>query len=193
MNWQSFAVLIFSFWVVTYSQEKPWERLGLSETEWKQIQEYQIPMSKVEKLLRSGIGICEYVEKPWEDLELSESQWIGKRRSGMTEYDIELEAQSKNRERKSDAGKEIRSEFTSFSGSGDAFSSLFVPGYQQLKQKRTIQGILMTSLAGGALLWCSGASIARRRFEVLPVIVILVPDMVWSFVDFKVYRKNQGT
>ena len=55
----------FPIWYSSSQDDlRPWERLGLSQTEWKQVKENDVPISKVEKLLKYGIGIGEYLEKP---------------------------------------------------------------------------------------------------------------------------------
>ena len=191
MNKHLFVLLILLISGTGIGQDdfKPWERLGLSQTEWKLIQENNIPVSKVEKLLKDGISIGEYIEKPWEGLEMKESKWAQKRRAGMTSYDIELEAKSKGQEWNGGVKEGFRSEIGTVSGSGEAFSSL-LPGYQQLKAHRKASGIIMLSVAGGSLIWCTAGSIANKRFEGIPVVCVLVPDMVWSLIDFKIFKKK---
>jgi hypothetical protein len=82
---------------------KPWEKLGISQTEWIMIRDNRISEDKVQVLLRSGIGIGEYVAKPWKELGLTERAWIAKRRSGLTNYDIELEAKENSTTWKTDS------------------------------------------------------------------------------------------
>lgn len=189
-----FLVLLSGAAVITGQDDiKPWERLGLSQTEWKLIEQHNIPMSKVESLLRDGIGIGEYVQKPWEKLKMSESKWISKRRSGLTNYDIELESgNSSSSEWKMDTRDGFKQEVTGISGHGEAFSSLFLPGFQQLKSGEKVKGRLMVCFAGGAVLWCVTGSIIQKDFDVIPIFFVLVPDMVWSYIDYKVKsRKSQ--
>ena len=187
-----FILLIFLISGTGIGQDdiKPWERLGLSLTEWKLIQENNIPVSKVEKLLKNGISISEYIDKPWERLEMKESKWTEKRRAGMSSYDIELEAKLKDQKWNSGVKEDFLSEISTVSGSGEAFSSLFLPGYQQLRAHRKATGIILLSIAGGSLIWCTAGSIANKRFEGIPVFCVLVPDMVWSLIDFKIFKKK---
>ncbi len=189
--------LIFLFLVcfaVCYGQEKiePWERLGLSKTEWMMIEENRMPMKQVEYLLKSGIGISEYFKKPWIELNMTEQKWIEKKRSGMSSYDIEIEAKASNAEWKTEMRSGFRSEMSEVSENAESFSAL-IPGLQQFKSRSVAKGIIMSSVALGAVTWCTASSISNKRFNSLPVFAVFVPDVVWSFVDYKVSkrRKNQ--
>ncbi|NLE03048.1 MAG: hypothetical protein GX640_24520 [Fibrobacter sp.] len=168
----------------------PWDRLGLSKTEWLMIQDNNIPMKKVEQLLKSGIDISEYLQKPWENIGLSEEKWISKRRAGMTSESIENE-QIANERTNSSYLHESFSEFNSLSGTGPAFSSLLLPGFQQFKDQRKAPAIAMVSLAASSLVLCTAGSIQRKQFFALPVFAILVPDMVWSYIDYKVHSNRK--
>lgn len=191
----SFLLILISFVSIAFSQDadKPWEKLGLSQIEWQMIIDNKIPDSKVQELLKTGIGIGEYVDKTWIKLNLTEEQWIAKRRSGLTNYDIEL--QNNTVSNKGALKAEMKSDFSS-GGSGlsenrDAAFSLVLPGFEQLKNGKKVRGTIMAALAGGAITWCVTGSIINKRFEAIPLFGILVPDMVWSFIDFKVSeRKN---
>jgi hypothetical protein len=123
---------------------------------------------------------------------MSEDQWIKKRRSGLTSYDIELEAQANNKnwkkEMRSDAGKDVHQ----LSESGEMFTSLCLPGYYQWHTDQKVKGSVMVSLVAGSLIWCTVGTISEKRFEVLPIVVVLVPDMVWSFIDYKIKRKERN-
>lgn len=184
-----FLILILLSVTIAQDEMKPWEKLGLSQTEWKMIKDADLSIKKVESLLKDGIGIEEYLSKTWENYGLTESEWIQKRRSGMTNYDIQLEASVKDKGFGEDTKNGIRSDFSSMSGNGQMASSLFLPGYQQIKAGKKGRGILMVSLAGGAVVWCAADAIANKRFFALPVCVLAL-DMIWSFVDFKVSSKN---
>jgi hypothetical protein len=181
---------LFSVILVAQDDTKPWERLGLSQTEWRLIKDNDIKMSKVEELLKVGISIGEYLQKPWVVLNLTEDKWIKKRREGLTSYDIELEAQSSDsswkKDLKSDAGKDMRQ----ISGNSEMFASLFLPGYYQYKTDQNFKGTMMVSLAGGAVIWCTIGSIATKKFEAIPVCFLLVPDMIWSFIDYKIAQRK---
>jgi len=177
--------------LIAQEENKPWERLGLSLTEWRLIKDNDIKMSKVEELLKVGISIGEYLQKPWEPLNLSEDKWIKKRRLGLTSYDIELEIQNSDtswkKNMKSDAGKDIQR----ISENGEMFTSLFLPGCYQYKTGQKSKSTIMVSLAGGAIIWCTIGTIATKKFEVIPIGVILVPDMIWSFIDYKIQKRNE--
>lgn len=172
-------------------ENKPWEKLGLSQTEWRMITDNNMSMSKVEQLLKDGISIGEYFQKPWESLKMTEDRWIKKRRSGLTSYDIELGAQRDEKgwkkELKSDAGKDAHQ----LTENGEMFSSLCLPGYYQWQTNQKVKGSVMVSLAAGSLIWCTVGSIANKRFEVLPIVFVFVPDMVWSFIDYKIKKRNE--
>ena len=178
--------------VFVYGQDanNPWEKLGLSQTEWRMITDNKIPMSKVEQLLTVGISIGEYLQNPWESLKMTEDNWVKKRRSGLTSYDIELEAQRDEtnwkKELKSDAGKDVHQ----LTENGEMFSSLFLPGYVQWRTNQKVKGTAMGALAAGSVIWCAAGSITEKRFEVLPIVFVLVPDMIWSFIDYKIEKSK---
>ncbi len=181
--------LILSLTSICLAEEWPWEKYGLSQTEWKLITDNNIPIEKVEELLKIGVDITEYVNKPWEDLSLTEERWLSKRRGGMSSYDIELEAQ-KNNPWKQNMQSGIKSDMGNVSRNGDQISSLLLPGYQQIKCKSPTKGTIMASLAVGALGWCVAGSVAKKEFQVIPIGVVLIPDMLWSMFDYKVKRKD---
>ena len=179
---------------VCYGQEQiePWERLGLSKTEWMMIEENRMPMKQVEYLLKSGIGISEYFKKPWVELNMTEQKWIEKKRSGMSSYAIENEAQASKAAWKTAMKSGFRSEMSGVSENAESFSAL-IPGVQQFKSRSVAKGIIMSSIALGAVTWCTASSISDKRFNSLPIFAVFVPDVIWSFVDYKVSkrRKNQ--
>lgn len=186
-----FICCLFSGLIFAQDELNPWEKLGLSKTEWRLINENNIKMSKVEELLKAGISIGEYIQKPWLPLNLSESSWINKRRSGMTSYDIELENQPSDtnwkKDYNNDAGKDLRH----MRGNGEKFSSLFLPGRYQFRNDHKLKGTSMVGLAGGSILWCTIGSIASKKFDAIPICVLLIPDMIWSFVDYKIEKRNE--
>jgi hypothetical protein len=98
------AGILLCFVVASFGQDdlKPWEKYGLSQTEWKMVQDNKIPTSKVEELLGAGISVGEYIKKPWKDLGLTEGDWIEKHRNGLSSYDIELEMNATGHAVKSD-------------------------------------------------------------------------------------------
>jgi hypothetical protein len=176
------------FSIQAQDMEKPWEKYGLSKTEWQMIQDNKIPMKKVEELLKTGISITEYLEKPWDRLHISEHAYINKRRSGLSAYDIELEMTSSRGTWKSDNKGTLRSELSSTYGNKDLLLSFALPGYQQFRMKRTWRGRIMASLAIGSVVGSAIWSVSNRTPEVLPIFVILFPDMVWSAFDFKLSK-----
>jgi hypothetical protein len=185
-------LLLFNYLCSAQDESRPWERLGLSQTEWRLINENNISMAKLEQLLKSGISVGEYIQKPWEPLGMSEEKWIKKRRSGLTSYDIELEATMGNtQEWKKNMNTDATKDMHQLSGNSELFSSLFLPGYYQYNVGQKRKSYVMIGLAGGAVAWCAIGSIANKRFEVLPVAVVIIPDMVWSFIDYKIDKKNK--
>lgn len=172
---------------LSFSQDpnKPWERLGLSQTEWKMIQDNHLPESKVEQLLKDGIGIAEYLQRPWVELNMSEVEWIKKRRSGMSNSDIESEVNAQNTRWEKEIQKDTRSDMKAISRNGEQFKALFLPGMYQFQHKRPVQGSVMVTLAASSVLWCTAGSISKKKFQAIPVFALLVPDMIWSFIDYK--------
>jgi len=185
-------LLLFNYLCSAQDESRPWERLGLSQTEWRLVNENNISMSKLEQLLKSGISVGEYIQKPWVPLGMTEEKWIKKRRAGLTSYDIELEATRGNSEEwKKTMNNDAARDMQQLSENRELFSSLFLPGYYQYNVGQKRKSYVMIGLAGGAVAWCAIGSIANKRFEVLPVAVIIVPDMVWSFIDYKIDKKNK--
>ncbi len=185
--------LFFACIAVCYGQEQidPWERLGLSKTEWIMIEENHMPMRQVEDLLKAGIGIDEYFKKPWVELNMTEQKWIEKKRSGMSSYDIEVEAKASNSEWKNEMKSGFRSEMSGVSENAESFSAL-IPGFQQFKSGSVAKGIIMSSIALGAVTWCTSNSISNKRFNSLPVFAVLVPDIVWSYIDYKISKRHKN-
>jgi len=64
-------ILMLTFLCFSQEELQPWERLGLSITEWKMIEDNKMPMEQVEELLQAGIGISEYFQKPWINLNMT--------------------------------------------------------------------------------------------------------------------------
>jgi hypothetical protein len=187
-------VFVFITTTYVYSQDEisPWEKLGISKTEWIMIQDNNIPMNKVAELLGAGIGIGEYVEKPWIGLNMNESKWISKRRLGLTNDEIK----SKVRSPASDSSwtehnkKSAREDLRSVSKNGEKFSSLFLPGLQQHKAGRKVSRNLMIGFTGASLAWCAAGSVYNKRFEFVPIFFITVPTMIWSFADYSAHSKK---
>jgi hypothetical protein len=185
--------LIFSV-IYVYSQNEitPWEKLGISKTEWIMIQDNNISMNKVAELLGAGIGIGEYIEKPWIGLNMTESKWISKRRSGLTNEEIK----NKVKNPASDSSwtehnkKNVREDLQSVSKNGEKFSSLLLPGYQQHKAGRKVSRNLMIGFAGASVAWCAAGSVYNKRFEFVPIFFITVPTMIWSFSDYSAHSKK---
>jgi len=188
----SAILLLLSYFCSAQDESRPWERLGLSQTEWRLVNENNISMAKLEQLLKSGISVGEYIQKPWEQLGLNEEKWMKKRRSGLTSYDIELEATLGNtQEWKTNMNTDAARDLHQLSESGELFSSLFLPGYYQYNVGQKRKSYMMIGLAGGAVAWFTIGSIANKRFEVAPVALVIIPDMIWSFIDYKIDKKNK--
>jgi hypothetical protein len=180
-------VLLLNLAVFSQDDLKPWERLGLSLTEWKLIQDNHLPMPKVEELLKVGIDIGEYFTKPWERLEMAEENWIAKRRSGLTSNEIEQEKRvadphflktvqpAENSFQEYDASKENAELLTGF----------LAPGYLQCRDERKVRGRIMIGVAAGSIAGCAALTVVKKQFIPLPLIVILIPDMIWSLADQK--------
>ena len=174
---------------------KPWEKYGLSQSEWKIIQDNKISLDKVPVLLSAGISIGEYSKKPWKELGLTEGEWIEKRRAGLTAYDIELEVQSNRRHWKVDSKNVVSSEYASLSSNKNQLISFFLPGFQQLRLKEMSRGEIMAGLAIASIVGCFIGAVVEDRFEARPLYFVLAPDMLWSFIDFKITlgKMNKGT
>ena len=186
-------LLLLSPPLLSQDDSKPWERLGLSLTEWKLIQDNKLPMSKVEQLLKDGIGIGEYFNRPWEQLGMSESKWIAKRRSGLTNYDIEQQVRAAHKDTSMQPTPPQANTFRELDRSrenGEQFASFFLPGYLQYRVQHRARSYIMVSLAVGSIAWCTAWSVTWKQFMPLPLLVVLIPDMTWSFIDHKVYRKK---
>jgi hypothetical protein len=177
------------------SDARPWEKYGLSQTEWKMIQENHISRDKVQMLLSAGISLGEYCKKPWTGLGLTEGDWIEKRRAGLTSYDIELEAKAGRAGRRSTidtAAPAALSGYASYSSGSNQLIGLLVPGFQQLRLKQTTRGRIMVALAVGSLAACFAYAVIEDRFEPRPLYFVLAPDMLWSFIDFRISIGNMN-
>lgn len=182
--------------VAAWGQEmvKPWEKYGISQTEWKMVQDNRISLDKLEIILSSGIGIAEYCQKPWKKLNIKESDWIDKRRAGMSSYDIELDVKSDRTGYKQDNKLAMKSEMNSATTKQSAglFTSFILPGVQQQKVGQKTRGKIMSGLAIGCVAGCFVWSVAEGRFEPVPLF-FLVPDMFWSLFDYKISAKKKGS
>lgn len=187
------VLIIFAVPLSAQDDSRPWERLGLSITEWNMIQDNNLPMEKVEELLKAGIGIGEYFDQPWITINLTEEQWIAKRRSGMTSYDIELEAKTiAPNSRTDDSAAAVNASFQEYDQSAETkgkFAGFFLPGYMQIKRGDTGKGAIMATLAVGSIAGCIGWSIAEKNFVSLPLFAVVIP-MTWSLIDHSVYQKK---
>jgi hypothetical protein len=188
------VLLFLSMPLFAQDDTRPWERLGLSLTEWKLIQDNNMPMSKVESLLKDGIGISEYFRKPWEPLGMTESKWIAKRRLGLTNYDIEQEVHKTANDSSMQPTSPEENTFEQFDRSQETretFGSFFLPGVIQCKRGHKGRGGVMIGLAigsiGGTVAW----SVAQKQFIPVPLLAICIPDMAWSLIDHKVYLRKK--
>jgi hypothetical protein len=180
-------ILCLAFSSFGQQEMRPWEKYGLSQSEWKLVQENNISMDKVRTLLSAGIAIGEYCTKPWKRIGLSEGEWIEKRRAGLTTYDIELEAQSNRRHRfKADTNVAVPSGYSTLSSGKNQLISLLFPGFQQLRLKQPVRGTIMAGLAIASLAVCAGEAMTQDEFTGFSLYCFLAPDMLWSFIDFKI-------
>jgi hypothetical protein len=150
------------------------------------IQDNKISLDKVQALLSTGISIGEYIKKPWMELGLTESEWIKKRRAGLTTYDIELEMKTNHPRGKDVAKNNSSPETNAISSNKNQLLSFVLPGYQQLRLKEMSRGRIMAGLGIASLAGCIIGSAIKRDFEARPLYFVLVPDMFWSFIDFKI-------
>jgi hypothetical protein len=182
------AVLFFSIVIIAFGQQnpKPWENFGLSETEWKMVLENNISVEKLREILRAGIGVGEYVKKPWEKFNMTETRWIAKHRAGMSSYDIEVEATTPPVKYNNDNKNVMHEEMNNFSSNKMLFKSFFLPGYEQVKNGKNVRGNFMKAIAFSAIVGSVVWTIAEDKVNAAPIIVLLVPDMFWSAIDFKV-------
>ena len=195
MFFKNLVVCICILAFLTHAQQDeitPWEKLGISKTEWLLIQDNKIPMSKVAELLTSGIGIGEYVDKPWLRLNMSEDKWISKRRSGLTQEEIESKVRHHKPEMSwTELNKETaREDIRAVSKNGEKFSSLFLPGYQQNKNGRIVSRNLMLGFTGASIAGCVAWSIAGHKFQPIPIFAVTIPTMVWSFAEHSAYSRK---
>lgn len=191
-------VLLGILCTLAFAQDelRPWERLGLSQSEWKMIQENSMSMAMVEKLLKDGVGISEYFRKPWESVGLSEDKWLVKRRSGLSNRDIEMQfrATEVDTEQVLDTTHQLVSlKYSRNDESRERISSLFLPGYRQCLVQHKVRGRVMMSLAVGSIVGCTAWSLSSKQFNSIPIFLVLVPDMVWSFVDFSYWKRRSSS
>ncbi|MBN2189034.1 MAG: hypothetical protein JW699_06240 [Chitinispirillaceae bacterium] len=189
MNKNAVVLVLLCLAFSSYGQQemRPWEKYGLSQSEWKLVQENDISMDKVRTLLSAGIAISEYCQQPWKRIGLTEGEWIEKRRAGLTTYDIELEAQSNRRRRfNADTNTAATSGYALLSSGKNQLISLLFPGFQQLRLKQPVRSTIMAGLAIAALAVCAGEAMTQDEFTGMSLYCILAPDMLWSFIDFKI-------
>lgn len=190
--------LLLCCWIVfcAWGQEtaKPWEKYGISQSEWKLTKENKISEEKLKVILSSGIGISEYCQKPWKKLAIKESEWMDKRRAGMSSYDIELEIQSDRTSFKQDNKKILKVDTASESvkQTPGLVTSFILPGYQQRKIGHKTRGTFMSGFAISCLAGCFVWSVAEggERIEPIPLLLI-IPDMFWSLLDYKIAVKKK--
>jgi hypothetical protein len=165
---------------------KPWEKYGISRTEWKMTLDNKISEEKLKVILSSGVSITEYCQKPWKKLNIKEAEWMDKRRAGMSSYDIELDAQSDRTGYKQDNKKMMKVDTTSVSvkQTPGLFTSFILPGYQQGKIGHKTRGAVMAGLAYTMIAGSFVLSVHEGGFEPIPLLII-IPDMFWSLLDYK--------
>lgn len=169
---------------------KPWEKYGISQSEWKMTKDNNVSEDKLKAILSSGISVTEYCQKPWKNLGLRETEWMDKRRAGMSEYDIELEAQSDRTGYRQDNRNAMKTDKNPVAQTPGLLTSFILPGYQQQRIGQKTRGIIMSGLAIGFIACSFVGSVAEGRFEPIPLF-LLVPDMFWSLFDYKITLKQR--
>lgn len=183
--------IIFS--VCAQDAVKPWEKYGISQSEWKMTKDNNISEDKLRVILSSGVSISEYCQKPWKKLGIKEAEWMDKRRAGMSSYDIELDTRSDRTSYKQDNKKMMRVDTASASvkQTPGLFASFVLPGYQQQKMGHKTRGKIMSGIAISCLAGCFVWSVAEGQ-GVQPIpLLIIVPDMFWSLLDYKFSIKKK--
>jgi hypothetical protein len=122
---------------------------------------------------------------------MKESEWMDKRRAGMSSYDIELEYQSEHSRFKHDNKNTLKSDSSSARArqSQALFTGFFLPGFEQQRLGQN-RGKVMSYYALGCIAGCIVWSVAQARIEPVPL-VLVIPDMFWSLVDYKITLKKQ--
>jgi len=172
---------------------KPWEKYGISQSEWKMTKDNNISEDKLKVILSSGISITEYCQRPWKKLGIKETEWMDKRRAGMSSYDIELDTKSDRNSFKQDNRKMLKVDTASESAkqTPGLFTSFVLPGYQQQKIGHKTRGKIMSGFAIGCLAGCFIWSVAGGQ-GIQPVpLLLIVPDMFWSLFDYKFTMKKK--
>jgi hypothetical protein len=171
---------------------KPWEKYGISQSEWKMTKDNNVSEDKLRVILSSGISITEYCQKPWKKLGIKETEWMEKRRAGMSSYDIELDTKSDRTGFIQDSKKIMKADTVSESSkqTPGLFTSFILPGYQQQNIGHKTKGKIMSGFAFGCLAGCFVWSVSKGQFEPIPLLLI-IPDMFWSLLDFKASVKKK--
>jgi hypothetical protein len=167
LPWLLVNGLLCVLWASSPADKETYEKLGLSETEWNKIQEMNLPLSKVHRLLESGISIAEYCRKPWQELSISEDEYIRLRRAGHSDADV----------RSMHMPKHGANEWT-------AAQSFLLPGCNQIRRHK-VRGWIMVATAVGCAGLCVCCSARSRRFQPLGV-CLLASDMLWSGIDMSI-------
>ena len=165
---------------------RPWEKYGITQMEWKLVNDSGITIDKLEEILRDGIGVREYAEKPWLQLKLSERGWLKKRRSGLTAEDIALDEDKETEKSNTDNKNTFKSETSGIRDTAirHQLLSLAVPGIEQYREGEKTKGGIMGGIGAVAIIGTIALSAKQADFNATPLLLYVV-DMIWSFVDYK--------
>lgn len=73
-----------------HQQLKPWEKLGLTSSEYKLARDSSLSEKLIKQIISTGIDIKTYLSKPWKKYNITACQWLSLKRSGLPDEDIEL-------------------------------------------------------------------------------------------------------
>jgi hypothetical protein len=176
-SWHWFFFLVFlGFAVQAQSPSElrtdipEYERLGLSLTEWKMVQQNNMSMDKVKSLLRDGISVSEYFKQPWLELGLTESQWHANRRRGLSDEDMR--------------GAHPKASSNQWA----AIQNFFVPGLHEWLRHEYVRASAMSGIAAASLALYvivpdKNDAKSKGFGYPFPFLVILGADMLWSSLD----------
>jgi hypothetical protein len=191
-----FIVILFSFCFSQSIEElKPWERLGITSKEYHECQLRSFPEDSIKYILKLGIMPSEYFQKPWQSLNIQLLEYFSYRKRGLSDDQIKTLLDT------SDV-RLFSSHDTSFdrveSKTGIYLKSLFLPGYMQRtcfkgsscydsqKSKSTKMIVLGSISCITTVAW----SIKEKEFIPIPIFFILIPDMFWSYKNYKNHERS---
>jgi hypothetical protein len=84
--------LLLLFAAIAHGQtnaDRPWEKYGMSQVEWKKFQASGLTLKELEELLKMGVTLNEVLSRPWISLQITKRQWLRQRKQGLSNEDIE--------------------------------------------------------------------------------------------------------